>query len=158
MKFPFFLALALSVFFEDTVPYKPDAEFAIRLDMKFKVRPQSSSTTVNVSETMAEYKKRTSNDQLPFLTLFVTINEVKLGETRMRILRDGRIMMNNKKIELGKEFKLEVGFTDDAKDRVSGYEHIIYFVTSDKKDVNRIVISIDPNGDYFVNGQKRGRL
>lgn len=140
------------------IPYKPDDEFSIRMDLKFKLRPQSASNTVHVSETMAEYQKRNSTNQLPYLVLYVNVKRVTQGEIRMRVLRDGKNIMNIKKIELDKEFKIEVGFTDDAKDKISGYEHIIYFMDSNKKDINRIVITIDTNGDYYVNGQKRGRL
>ncbi len=157
MKF-LFLGFSICLFFQDTVPYKPDEEFTIRLDLKFKVRPQSSTNTVNVSETRAEYLKRTSADQLPYLILFVTVKHVNLDETHMRVLRDGKKFVNSRKIELDKEFKIDVGYTDDAKDKISGYEHVILFMTSDKKIVNRIVVSIDENGDYFVNSQKRGRL
>jgi len=152
------LFLISIVLIAQDIPYKPDDEFSIRMDLKFKIRPQSATNTVNVSETMADYQKRTSTSQLPYLTLFVNVKQISQGETRMRILRDGKNLVSNKKIELNKEFKIEVGYTDDAKDKILGYEHIIYFMTPDKKDVNRIVIIIDPNGDYFVNGQKRGRL
>lgn len=151
------LFVSIILLYQD-IPYKPDDEFSIRMDLKFKLRPQSASNTVNVSETMAEYQKRNSTNQLPYLILYVNVKHVNQGEIRMRVLRDGKNTINNKKIELDREFKIEVGFTDDAKDKISGYEHIIYFMDSDKKDINRIVITIDPNGDYFVNGQKRGRL
>ncbi|MBX2957132.1 MAG: hypothetical protein KF846_13300 [Cyclobacteriaceae bacterium] len=151
------LFVSIILLYQD-IPYKPDDEFSIRMDLKFKLRPQSASNTVNVSETMAEYQKRNSTNQLPYLILYVNVKHVNQGEIRMRVLRDGKNTINNKKIELDKEFKIEVGFTDDAKDKISGYEHIIYFMDADKKDINRIVITIDPNGDYFVNGQKRGRL
>ncbi|MBX2962978.1 MAG: hypothetical protein KF687_10735 [Cyclobacteriaceae bacterium] len=147
----------LEIGHQENLPYKPDAEFAIRVELKFMQRPPASTSTVNVSESLSDYKRRISNEQLPYLNLFITVKEANQGETRIRIMRDGKLMAN-RKIDLGKEFKLEVGFVDDAKDQVSGYEHVIYFLTPDKKDINRIVIRIDSNGDYYINDVKSGRF
>lgn len=153
------VSLILSLFtVQQDIPYKPDSEFSIRMDLKFKVRVIPTANKVDLSETRGEYEKRTSSEQLPYLILYVSVTENNQGEQRLRILRDGRVSMNNRKIELGKELKLEIGFTDDAKDKISGFEHILYFLSADKKEINRIVITIADNGDYFVNGQKRGRV
>ncbi len=140
------------------VPYKSDDEFAIRLDMKFKSRQLTKANEVIVSETHGEYDRRTNVSELPYLVLYVTINEVKNGEARIRTYRDGKVFGNLKKIEVGKEIKLEIGYTDDAKDKISGFEHILYLVNDDKKQVSKIVIRIEENGDYIVNGEKRGRV
>lgn len=152
------LAFLLALPLQQDVPFKSDDEFVIRLDLKFKSRVISNANRVVVAETFAEHEKRTSTEQLPFLTLFVTITENSQGEARYKILKDGKVAVSNKKIEVGKEFKLEIGFTDDAKDKVSGYEHVIYLLSADKKEISKIVITIQDNGDYFVNGQKRGRV
>lgn len=140
------------------IPYKPEQEYTIRLDLKFLSRASANTTQVKMSESREEYLRRTNTTQLPHLTLYLTITETNQGEVRMKILRDGATYVNNRKIELGKEFKLEVGFTDDAKDKVSGYNHTIYFLDAAKKQVNKIVIAIEENGDYQINGEKRGRL
>jgi len=153
-------AVFLMLFFQvaGDIPYKPDNEFVIRLDLKFISRASASTSQVNMSESREHYLKRTNTSQLPHLTLYITIKEANQGEVRMKIMRDGKVFQNNKKIELGKEFKLEVGYTDDAKDKVSGYNHTIYFLDATKKEVNKIVIVIEENGDYRINGELRGRL
>jgi hypothetical protein len=92
------------------------------------------------------------------LILFLTVKESPNGEFRIRLVRDGKQIIGNRKIEPDKEIKIDVGFTDDAKDKVSGYEHIVYFMNEDKKERSRIVITIEPNGDYLINGEKRGRF
>jgi hypothetical protein len=140
------------------VPYKPENEFSVRVDMKFKSRPIDGTPKIDFTETQKEYDRRTSSSQLPFLTLFITVTEASQGETRMRIMRDGKQTASSKKFDLGKEFPLEVGFTDDAKDGVSGYEHVIFFLKPDKKESNKIVIRIERNGDYYINEQRLGRL
>lgn len=140
------------------IPYKSDSEFSIRLDLVFKPRPTANPSKVEFSETNSEYQKRTNPDPLPYMVLYVSIKDSNQNEQRMRIFRDGKSISGNRKFELMKEIKLDVGYTDDAKDKISGFEHIIYFLTADKKEVSKIVITIAENGDYFVNGQKRGRV
>jgi hypothetical protein len=154
-----FISLVLNVITKaQEIPYKPEQEYTIRLDLKFLSRSSVNTTEVKVSESREDYLKRTHTFQLPHLTLYITIKETNQGEVRMKILRDGRVHTNNKRIELGKEFKLEVGYTDDAKDKVSGYNHTLLFLDASKKEVNKIVISIEENGDYRINGEMRGRL
>jgi hypothetical protein len=157
------LLLILVVFYvlvwpDQEVPYKSSEEFSIRVDMKFMQRPAPDPSTVKLDETRAEYLKRTSLDQLPHMTLYLLVKDAADNEVRIKIVRDGKIVANNRKFSVGKEIKLDVGFTDDAKDQISGYEHIVYFLSGDKSEVSRIVIAIDENGDYFINGQKRGRV
>jgi hypothetical protein len=152
------VVLYVFVYPEQEVPYKSSEEFAVRLDMKFMQRPAADPGRVKVDETRAEYLKRTSTDPLPHMTLYLMVKEAGTDEVRMKIMRDGRSVASYRKFTVGKEIKLDVGFTDDAKDKISGYEHIVYFLSDDKKEVSRIVITIDENGDYFINGQKRGRV
>jgi hypothetical protein len=154
-----FLMMSWSYLFAQEIPYKPDHEFSIRLDLKFMNRPISTSINkFNLSETRAEHERRTSLDPLPYLDIYLTVLEVNQGETRYRMVKDGKKISGSRKIDLKKEVKIEIGFTDDAKDKISGYEHILYFISENKNDVNRIVITIEGNGDYFVNGQNLGRL
>ncbi len=54
--------------------------------------------------------------------------------------------------------KLDLGYTDDIKDRVSAYEYVAYFLSDDKKPLSRVVLFFDKDGTYYVNGEKRGRL
>lgn len=151
------LLLAAVFVFQD-LPYKPESEYAIRVDLKFKPRPTEAPGKVDLSETREEYEKRNSTTPLPYLVLFLTVKESPNDESRIRLVRDGKQIIGNRKIEPDKEIKIEVGFTDDAKDKVSGYEHIVYFMNEDKKERSRIVITIEPNGDYLINGEKRGRF
>jgi hypothetical protein len=64
----------------------------------------------------------------------------------------------NRKAELNKEIKLDIGFTDDIKDRTIDPEYVITLLSADKKPVSRIVIYFSESGDYIVNGTKRGRI
>lgn len=139
------------------VPFKPDDEFDIRMEMSFRQRPQSSNT-LHYAETRDEYERRTSSDQLPFVVLNVTLKAFHQGEVRMKVIRDSQEQIMSRKVAAGNTFKLEIGFTDDAKDGVKGYHHRVVFLDEKKREVNQILIVIDKEGNYLVNNQKRGKL
>jgi hypothetical protein len=85
---------------------------------------------------------------------------LKLPEEKMRI----RISKNiddrpiHKKVDTQSVIQLNLGFTDDMKDRVTAYEYTISFVSAEKIAINKILITVDKDGSFFVNGEKRGKF
>jgi hypothetical protein len=154
-----FTTLALILFTQDTVLLKPKEEFAIKFELSVKQRPYSDPTgTVRYAETSGEHEKRTSTDLLPYLKLNVKIITVHTNEIKLKVFKDDGSAVFSKKTENGMEFKLDLGFTDDIKDRVTGYKYVIQFYTQEKEEFSKIVIEFDVEGNYFVNGEKRGRI
>jgi hypothetical protein len=142
---------------QDEVPLKPKEDFEIKFDLSFKQRSHDEKA-VYLSETRAEHQKRTSSTPLPFLKLLIKIKRLESEEIKVKVIRDDKSTLLSKKAEPDMEFKLEVGFTDDIKDQVSGYKHVVQFLSSKKEVLSRIVIEFDKDGNYFVNGEKRGRI
>ena len=79
-------------------------------------------------------------------------------EVRIRVIENGSKTVFNKKFDMNTVLKLDMGYTDDIKDRVSAYEYTVYYLTADKKPLSKIVIQFDEDGTYFVNGEKRGKI
>jgi hypothetical protein len=152
-----FIALIALFLFQD-LPYKSKEEFEIKLDYKFKQRPNTElSSTVNLNETRAEYDKRTSSDLLPYLIL--NLNLLKLNnETRIRITNNFDQKSVSKKVSEGTILPIDLGFTADVKDRTSAHQYTITFLSPEKSETSRIVIHIDEDGSFLVNGEKRGRF
>lgn len=145
--------------FQQDVPFKPKEDFEIKLDLTFKQRKISTDEhTVHINETAEDNERRTNTDPLPYLTLRLKILKIQTEEVRLKVIKDDGVPIMNKKLAGNSEFNLEVGFMDDAKDHVSGYKHVIQFLSADKKQVSQIVIEFDKEGSYFVNGEKRGKL
>jgi hypothetical protein len=150
----FFLAFAFQ-----EIPFKPKDEFEITLDYKFKQRSFDTNTkAVYLDETNREHERRTSTAMLPFLILKVKMIKLPLSESRVRISNNLNSKLVNRKIEEGTMIPIEVGFTDDAKDRVSAHEYVLTYLTPDKTETNRLVIFIEEDGTFFVNGEKRGKF
>lgn len=140
------------------LPLKPKDEFEIKLDYKFKQRSMDNSTTVHLNETARERDRRMSAALLPFLTLNVKILKLPAAEKRIYVTNNGDGKMISKKIVEGTIIPIEIGFTDDAKDRVSANEYILTFIAPDKTETSRIVIFIEEDGTFLVNGEQRGKF
>jgi hypothetical protein len=111
-----------------------------------------------VSETRAEHDKRLSTTPLPYLNLHVKILTHKPEEIKIKVVKDDQNTVYNKKLVAGMEFRIDVGFTDDLKDRISGYKHVIQFLSTDKNVLSIILIEFYKDGNYMVNGEKRGKI
>lgn len=154
----YFKFVLLLIFIQD-VPFKPKEEFEIKLDYQFKQRPVGDHNTVRLSDSPKEaHDSRGGGGVLPYLIL--NIKSLKLPEEKMRI----RITTNLndrtsfRKTSVNTVLALDLGFTDDMKDRVTAHEYILTFVTADKTAVDRILISIGEDGSFLVNGEKRGQF
>jgi len=150
--------IAFFVLIQDEAPLKSKEDFEIKFDLSFKQRSHANESTVHLNETHAEHEKRVSTTPLPNLKLLVKILKVQPAEVKLKVIKDDTSAVLTKKITQGMEFRLELGFTDDIKDRISGYKHVIQFLSSEKKVLSRIVIEFDEDGNYFVNGEKRGKV
>jgi len=144
---------------QEDVPYKPKEEFEVILNFEFKQRILADVSKVDFSETRREYDRRTNTGPLPYLKVNLNVLKRGEGESRLRIVKNTDLHGgNNRKLEDGMKVKLDLGYTDDIKDRVSAYEYVAYFMSDDKKPLSRVVLFFDKDGTYYVNGEKRGRL
>jgi hypothetical protein len=152
---PFLILLFIAL--PDEAPFKPKDDFEVKFDLTFKQRTHDEKA-VYINESRAEREKRTITTPLPYLKLFVKIKRLEPEEIKLKVIRDNKNTVISKKTEQDMEFKLELGFTDDIKDRISGYKHVIQFLSAKKDVLSRIVIEFDKDGNYFVNGEKRGKV
>ncbi len=151
-----FWLMAVTAFGQD-IPYKPENDFELRLSMNFKSRPPADVTKIKVEETFGELEKRINTTPLPYVILFLNVIKAGDEEVRLSVAKGGKPYLS-RKVEPGKEVKLEIGFADDVKDRTSDYEYVVTFLNDRKQPVSRIVILFSEEGDYLVNGVKRGRI
>src|SRR3990170_2876455 len=148
-------AIIFSFFlFQDETPLKPTAEFELKLDLQFKPRPQTDANKI-------ELEKRSlpvSGMNAPYLYLNLRVLKPVPEEVRVKVF------MNNKEILLSRKFdpsvviKMDLGFTDDIKDRATAHHYIITFLSKGKDPLSKIEIFFEEDGTYLVNGEKRGRI
>ena len=159
MKLTLIIGLVFLVF-QQSLPYKPKEEFEIKLQYEFKQRPitNNSNTSVHLSETPRERDRRTSTSMLPYVGLNLRILKLNPEDVKMKVIDSQAKTVHNKKVQLDEIVFLNLGFTDDMKDRVTAHEYTVYFVSADKRDLNRILITINEDGTFLVNEEKRGKF
>jgi hypothetical protein len=148
------LFLLFSLFFQDNVPFKPNEEFELKMDYQFKQRATSDQKVIDFSE-----QRTKSLGPLPYLVLDLRIIKINQGEDRIRVYGNKESPVVTKKLKEDVVLKLDLGFTDDMKDRVSAHEYTVLLLRdANKEPVSKIIIHVAEDGTFLVNGEKRGKL
>ena len=150
------LILLLLILFQE-LPYKPKEQFEIKSDYQFRQRPALDDREIRFDETRQEYERRTETGLLPHLTLNVKMLSLE-NESRVKITNNLNKMETTKKLKEGIVIPVVLGFTDDVKDRVNPHLYTLTFMSNERKDLSKIVIMVEEDGTFLVNGEKRGRF
>jgi hypothetical protein len=144
---------------QEQVPFKPNEEFEVTLDYKFKERPTSSVSNPSFNfENGSVVKNKISSGSLPYLILNVRVLKAGPGEVKVRAINNKDKVLVTKKIVPDLKFAIDMGFTDDVKDRITPNEVNVYFLSDEKKELTRIQMIILSDGTFVVNGEKRGKF
>jgi len=146
-----FALLLLFFFNQDQTPYKPKEEFELKLNFEFKSRTTDKTVAYSTNTTG-------STGPLPYLKMDLRVVKLSAEEVKVRVTRNGGESIFTKKTEPDMTIKLDLGFTDDIKDRVTANEYTVYFLSSEKKQLSKIEILFEKDGTYLVNGEKRGKV
>ena len=152
------LVFILVTLFLQDVPLKPKEEFEIKLDYQFRQRPQPDHNTVQLGNTRSDYERRSGSSVLPYLMLEITMLKLPVQKMRVQVTSNTNERAMNRKVSVGTPFELDLGFTDDMKDRVTAYQYTLTLLSDDRKPVETITLAIDEDGSFFVNGEKRGKF
>lgn len=148
----YLLFIGTLIFWQDSVPFKDNEQFDLKMSYQFKAKLRSS-TQVDLTNTAPSSTPR------PYLYLNLKVHSLHTGEARIKIEDNHGKTILNKKVSEGDDFELDMGFTDDMKDRTTAHEVTVYFLSADKKNViSLILIDVAEDGSFFVNGEKRGKL
>ena len=144
--------------FQHDVPYKAKEEFEIKLDYQFKERGQYSSNTLVYGDKRREVDGNVTRTVLPYIVLKLKILKLN-GEDRLKIDTNFRNnLLVRKHVEVGKEYIMDLGFTNDIKDRITANEYTVLLSSEDKTPISKIIILVEMDGTFKVNGEMRGKL
>ena len=134
------------------VPFKPDDEYEFKLNYEFRNKAGIDRFTVDWSNT-----QKYSEGTLPFATLTIKLLKLSPEEEKAKIITNEGHRIYSRKANLESDIILEMGFTDDLKDHISVYEYDIIFF-SKNNDISRINVYVDEEGNFLINGNKRGKF
>ncbi len=150
----FIFSLAFLVL-QDVIPFKPADEFEIKLDYHFQSRPLSDHTTVVLNP---QTRNSASIGVLPYLKLDIKMLALPGDRTRITIADNHNPRASNKRVSVNSVLTLDLGFTVDMIDRVKPHLYTITFLNAEREPINKIVILIEADGSFLVNGEKRGKF
>ena len=149
------LLLVFSVLlFQIETPLKPTDDFELKLDLQFKQRPKADPQKI-------ELEKRTlptSGMNAPYLFLNLRVLKPNAEEVRVKVVKNNNDVLLSRKFEPTIVIKMDLGFTDDIKDRVTAHHYVVTFMSKDKVPISKVEILFEEDGTYLVNGEKRGKI
>ena len=143
-----FLLLHPKLLWSQQLPFKASAEYEAKVDLSFKHKPGQNIDTFTYTD-----EKKKTDGPVAYLVihfkLLVSNNEVKL-----RIIQGANSKLE--KIKTGEVKKIEMGFVDDLKEAGTPLQLVLL---DDKKNaISQILISIDKDGTFLMNGEKQGQF
>jgi hypothetical protein len=152
---PFLLFLNLAG--QATVPFKPANEYEVLIDFKFQDRPAPDRYKANF-DVGAEEKKRTASGPLPYLKLQIKLLTLGSEELKVKVINSNGNLVYNRKAALDTAIKLDLGFIDDVKDRVTPHEFTVLFLSDSKASISQIHLIVMEDGTFLVNNEVKGKF
>lgn len=147
---------AICSLIQTDVPFKNSDEFQVKVDLKFKQRP--SSFGANTYSNSGERLDQNRVDLASFLVIDISQLKILEEEVKISVVDSKGKSLLKKKTAPVPELHLEMGFVDDLKKGEAANEIVVYFLSSDKKELRKIVCTIKPDGDFLVNGKWHGKF
>jgi hypothetical protein len=154
MNFLHILLVGLSFNFLQDVPFKPSAEFQAAVDLQFKSKPGDGNNSFDGNGN----KVKQQTGLLPFLSVKISALVPSNGEIRLRAVDALHAVLLSKKISPNTSYRLDMGFIQDLKNESATSTIVIYFLNEKKVEVSKIVLNVTKEGDFLVNGEKRGQF
>ncbi len=150
------LILSLYLAFQAEVPYKSADEFQVSVDLKYKIKPSTYPTSTYSGS--GDPLDKSSSTTLPFLGVSISNLKIQSDEDKVHAVDANGKSLFRKKASPTLLIHFEMGFVQDLKSKVSSNEITVFFLSKDKKELRKIVISISDKGVFEVNGTWHGQF
>jgi len=154
LSFLLFVTLA----WQEVVPFKPSDEYEVIINYNFEERPAIDRTKIEYDVSTDERNRRAVSGPLPYLKLQLKLLKLSNDEVKIKIVNSKGNLIYNRKATEDTIVKLDIGFIDDVKDRVTPYEFTALFYSDAKKTTSKIHLLIMEDGTFMVNDEKKGKF
>jgi hypothetical protein len=158
MNIALYFLLFTTYSWQEAVPHKPANEYEVIIDYKFQERPAIDRTKVEYEVATDEKNRRAIAGPLPYLNLQLKLLKLGAEEARVRVTNSNGNLVFNRKATEGTIIKLDIGFIDDVKDRVTPYEFTVLLLSDTRKATSQIHLVIMEDGTFLVNDEKKGKF
>ena len=146
----------LPLLIQEQVPTKPAREFEITTKYELKRKPIPENIRL-VFERPEEKEKESGTDMLPYLIINLKVKKWNNDVSQVRVVDiENKVYLKKKATDAG-IYTWDMGYVDDIKDKVTPGKFIVQFI-ADKKPLEQILIVVEEDGTFLVNGEKRGKF
>jgi len=142
------------LFFQEATPFRHEDNFEVKLHYDFKQRPVPERNEVN----FLEVNKIRDTSLLPYLEVDVGLSNLSVAEYRYKVVDNFGVVHNALKLKADKPIHIDMGFTDDMKDRTGPHVYEIIILTKKRKPLNRIRFEVAKDGTFYLNDKLNGKL
>jgi hypothetical protein len=150
--------LILSLFIQDQVPYKASEEFELKINYIFKERGAIDRKTVEYDKATDDKIRKATSGPMPYLLVDLKVLSIAENEIKIRVVNNEGHLVFTRKAAVGTVIKLDWGYTEDIKEKLTVNEFTVYFSDDKKKSISKIFLTILDDGIFMVNGEKRGKF
>lgn len=143
-------------FQDDVVPYKPDDEFQVNIDLSFKIK--ESKYGLSTYNQNGERMDRVSSKPLPFLNVSVNQFKVQGDEVKVVAVDSKGKTLTKKNVSTDLVLHFDMGFVDDLKKGTANNQIFIYLLSQEKKKLRKITFAVTATGVFEVNGKWHGQF
>jgi len=138
---------------ESNVPYLSSDDFDFELDYNFKTKPSNMKDVAYSQKDL-----NPSTDNLPYVKMKILLKNTSSDHYRYKVITNKRETKVNRKVKGNDDFVIEMGFSDDIKDRVHAHQFSVFIYNKNKDPLSKIVIEFSANGDMFINEKLMGKI
>jgi hypothetical protein len=150
------LLWVLPLFFQNQVITKPNRDFEITTKYELKRKPTADNPKITFID-QVDKPRDSGTDMLPYLILNLKVKKWNNDVTQVRVVdSQNKVYLKKKPTDAGL-YSWDMGYVDDIKDGVTSGKFIVQFM-ADKKTIEQILIEVEEDGTFLVNGEKRGKF
>ena len=140
-----------TTFSQQEISFKAANEYEIKIDLSFRKRDAINGEVFDAGGS----RIKTKDQAIAFLAMSFKLLKSN-NETRIRILKGEK--GTAKKIKVNEVEKIEVGFIEDLKFNPEPSLLTLLLMNDQKEGISKIILAIEPDGTFLVNGEKRGKF
>lgn len=147
--------LLFGLLIQNEVPIKPGREFEI--STKYELRKKPIGEAPKIVFEQKETSRESGTDMLPYLIINLKVKKWATDVDQVRVINSsGKQFLKKKQTDDGL-YVWDIGYVDDIKDKVTSGKFFVQFIR-EKKPIEQILVQIEEDGTFLVNGEKRGKF
>ena len=146
-------AMPPGVFAQGPIAYESKENFEFELDYSFKMKPPPERDKVDLG-----YSTSYTAQPLPYLKLKFGFLNLPKHYFRLRVEDNFGVVRRNKRLRAPGIYVLDMGYSDDVKDRVAPHKYTLFFLSKERDKISKIEVEVEENGNLLLNGEFHGRI